>query len=61
MGKSNREIDNLSHEFKMMVCDNCEESNTCNKAYTGFFNKKKCYQSYKNVKEYMDDEEVEED
>lgn len=44
-----RKIDKLPFEIKMLICDNCEHSDTCEKAYTGLFMKKTCFEIYKTV------------
>lgn len=59
MNKPKRKIDRLSHDMKMIVCDNCEKSDICEDAYAGFFKDTACQRAYKSMKDYMDDEEVE--
>lgn len=58
MKKIYKKMDNLSEDVKAMICDNCSNDD-CANAYTGFFNKCICYETWLQLREELQGEPLE--
>lgn len=59
MRRALKKMDNLPENVKAIICDNCENNDNCSKSYTGFFNNVMCYETWKAIRDELEEEENE--